>query len=48
MTGEFRRSNFLDFNTGDVFLPPMKVLQQKNKPWTLADKIELFEFRVEV
>jgi hypothetical protein len=48
MTGEFRSSKFLDFNSGDVYLPPMKLLQQKGKPRSLADKIEIFECRVEV
>jgi hypothetical protein len=48
MTGRFRSSKFLDFSSGDVFLPPMKLVQQKRKPWTTADKIAIFECRVEV
>ncbi len=48
MNGVFRSSKFLDFNSGDVFLPPMQFIQQKQKPWTLTDKIEIFECRVEV
>jgi hypothetical protein len=48
MTGEFRSSNFVDFDTGEVFLPPMRLLQQKPTPWSIGDKIEIFECRVEV
>lgn len=48
MTGEFRSSRFVDFDTGEVFLPPMRLLQQKPTPWSLGDKIEIFECRVEV
>jgi len=48
MTGEFRSSRFLDFDSGEVFLPPMKLLHQKERPWTPEDKIDIFECRVEV
>lgn len=48
MTAEFRSSSYLDFNSGDVFLEPMKLLQQKRRPWTPVDKIDIFECRVEV
>lgn len=48
MSGEFRSSRYLDFNSGDVFLPPMELLRQKSKPWSLPDKLEIFECRVEV
>jgi hypothetical protein len=48
MTEAFRNSRFLDFNTGDVLVPPMRLAQQKERPWDLPDKIDIFECRVEV
>jgi hypothetical protein len=48
MTGEFRSSRFLDFNSGEVFLPPMELLHRKKRPWDPEDKIDIFECRVEV
>lgn len=48
MTRQFRSSKFVDFNTGEVFLAPMRLMRQKKGRLTLPDKIELFECRVEV
>lgn len=48
MAGEFRSSKYLNFDSGEVLLPPMVLLQQKTKPWSLPDKLDIFECRVEV
>lgn len=48
MTAEFRSSEFVDFDSGEVFVAPMQLLQQKKRPWDLPDKIEIFECRVDV
>lgn len=48
MTGQFRSSKFVDFDTGEVFLAPMQLLRQKRGSLTLADKVEIFECRVDV
>lgn len=49
MAGEFRSSKYLDFDSGNVLLPPMELLQQKGKSRTcLPDKLDIFECRVEV
>src|SRR5208337_3727073 len=37
-----------DFNSGTVHTAPMNVLKATKKPWSLANKITLFESRVEV
>lgn len=44
----FRSSKFIDFEAGEVLLAPMDLKKNKPKPWTLGDKIDLFECRVEV
>src|SRR5208337_4111046 len=38
----------VDFNSGTVHTAPMNVLKATKKPWSLANKITLFESRVEV
>lgn len=44
----FRGSPYIDFNTGDVVTSPMDLKAKMHKPWTLDQKIDLFECRVEV
>ena len=46
----FRKSKYIDFDTGDVTLAPMvlKKRLKRKKVWTLADKIRMFECRVDV
>jgi len=48
MGTEFRKSRFIDFNKGQVFLHPMKLMGQIPGQWTLSNKIDVFECRVEV
>lgn len=48
MTTTFRTSEFIDFETGVVKLPPMVLVRHLKRPWTLADKITLFHCRVDV
>lgn len=48
MAEEFRSSKYINFDSGDVWLPPMVLLRQKSKPWSLPDKLDIFECRVEV
>lgn len=48
MTDDFRSSRFVDFTTGEVFLAPMQLLRQKKGGLRLADKVEIFECRVDV
>ena len=48
MTGDFRSSRFVDFDTGEVFLAPMQLLRQKKGHLQFADKVEIFECRVDV
>lgn len=44
----FRASPYIDFNTGAVTLAPMELKARTKKPWSLPQKIDLFECRVEV
>jgi hypothetical protein len=44
----FRASRFIDFNSGVVLTAPMDLKATMTKPWTLDQKIDLFECRVEV
>lgn len=44
----FRASKYIDFNAGKVLTAPMDLKKGKAKPWSLSDKIDLFECRVEV
>lgn len=44
----FRRSKFVNFDTGEVIIPPMMLVKQTEKPWDLWDMIDIFECRVEV
>jgi len=48
MGTEFRKSRFIDFNIGQVFVQPMEFMRQIPGPWTLTNKIDVFECRVEV
>lgn len=48
MTRQFRSSRFVDFDTGEVFLAPMRLTRQKKGQLALPDRIELFECRVDV
>lgn len=45
----FRVSRFIDFNNGVVFLDPVKFVDDRPAgPWTLDQKIDFFQCRVEV
>lgn len=48
MTQTFRNSRFIDFEAGVVITAPMDLLKQTAQPWTVDDKINIFECRVEV
>jgi len=48
MCTEFRKSRFIDFNKGHVFVHPMQFARETKPPWGLAQKIDIFECRVEV
>lgn len=48
MTGDFRNSKFVNFATGEVFVAPMELQRQKKGSLTFADKVEIFECRVDV
>jgi hypothetical protein len=48
MGAPFRNSEFIDFNTGTVFNPPMKVIARLPRPWDLYSKIQVFHCRVDV
>ena len=48
MNNTFRDSRFIDFNTGTVKLAPMALINHLKRPWTLSDKILVFDCRVEV
>ena len=48
MSKPFRSSRYIDFNTGMVMTAPMDLKTTMSKPWTVAQKIDLFECRVEV
>src|ERR1700680_4293630 len=44
----YRPSPFIDFNSGTVIIPPMRLLQERKPPHSLADMRDLFECRVNV
>jgi hypothetical protein len=48
MSGTFRASEFIDFNAGVVFATPDTLYTSMPQPWSIDDKIRLFECRVEV
>jgi len=48
MCTRFRESKFIDFNKGHVRADPMNFARQISGPWTLANKIDVFECSVEV
>jgi len=48
MCTRFRESEFIDFNKGHVRENPMHFANQISTPWTLANKIDVFECSVEV
>lgn len=47
-TMSFRSSPYIDFETGTVLEPPMVLVDERPKPWSLSDKLDLFESRVDV
>jgi hypothetical protein len=47
-TMSFRSSAYINFNTGTVSKPPMVLVGERPKPWSLSDKLDLFESRVDV
>lgn len=48
MASEWRKSEFVDFETGSVLLHPMRLASETPEPWSPVDKIRLFECRVDV
>jgi hypothetical protein len=45
----FRTSRFIDFDTGSVRISPDEYFRLfPDSPWTLSQKLDLFEYRVEV
>ncbi|MCA9222875.1 MAG: hypothetical protein KDA71_21295 [Planctomycetales bacterium] len=44
----FRASPFIDFNTDTVITPPMALIAKIPRPWTLDQKIEIYECMVDV
>lgn len=48
MTATFRNSRFIDFKTGTVTTAPMSLAAQTATPWSVDDKIDIFECRVDV
>ena len=44
----FRSSPYIDFETGTVVTPPMVLSQQRPRPWSSDDMLDLFECRVDV
>ncbi|NJO00171.1 MAG: hypothetical protein HC875_41690 [Anaerolineales bacterium] len=48
MSNTFRKSKFIDFNEGSVIISPLDLKESTPKPWSLEDKINIFECRVEV
>ena len=48
MTDAFPKSEFIDFNAGVVYATPDTLFRSMREPWSIDDKIRLFECRVEV
>lgn len=48
MSKTFRTSKFIDFNEGSVIISPLDFRESIPKPWSLENKINIFECRVEV
>ena len=48
MNHKFRSSEYIDFNTGTVICPPMVLMRRLKPPWSLEDKIRVFQCRVDV
>lgn len=48
MNSRYRGSRFIDFNNGQVILDPESFVEQTAKPWSLDQKIDFFECRVDV
>lgn len=48
MTATFRYSRFIDFTRGTVTTAPMNLAAQTATPWSVDDKIDIFECRVDV
>ena len=48
MSQIYRSSRFIDFNEGRVILDPESFVDQVSRPWTLEQKIDFFECRVDV
>jgi hypothetical protein len=48
MSQIYRSSRFIDFNEGRVVLDPESFVDQASRPWTLEQKIDFFECRVDV
>lgn len=44
----FRSSPYIDFETGTVIMPPMTLSEQRKRPRSLVDMLDLFECRVDV
>ena len=44
----FRPSAYIDFDTGVVRKPPMELQWERRPPWSLPDKVDLFECSVDV
>lgn len=44
----FRASPFIDFNTDTVIKPPMALISSIPRPWSLDQKIEIYESMVDV
>ena len=48
MSQIYRSSRFINFNEGRVILDPESFVDQVSRPWTLEQKIDYFECRVDV
>ncbi|HUF78707.1 MAG TPA: hypothetical protein VMR44_07325 [Thermoanaerobaculia bacterium] len=44
----YRPSPYIDFEAGRVLTPPMVLSQQRTRPWSSDDMLDLFECRVDV
>jgi len=44
----YRSSPYIDFEAGRVVTPPMVLSQQRRRPWSSDDMLDLFECRVDV
>ncbi|MEM7584669.1 MAG: hypothetical protein AAF560_14865 [Acidobacteriota bacterium] len=48
MKSEWRKSEFIEFESGRVLLHPMQLANEITEPWSPEDKIRIFECRVDV